>query len=128
MPALIAIIAGSLLAVMGFEYGDAWPRSLGPVLGWIGTSMTLVAGWWQYRASAPFELHFDEQAWSPSREGGFEIVVPPKQHRRRKALTLSVFRRNERGFETVGCGEHVSRDSTVTVCANIRFDGKLVIN
>ena len=55
MIALVIIIVGTLVAAAAFGNGANLPCHLGPVLGWIGTVMTLVAATMQYKSSLPFE-------------------------------------------------------------------------
>jgi hypothetical protein len=132
MRAFVAIVIGTLLSLLGFEYGESWTASLGGTrlgafVGWIGIALTLTAAWWQYREGLAFELLFEESDWQLRAQGEYQISVPAAQHRRRSGIALDVFLRNAHGYETVVCDKHVGSDQRVTIAAAMPFAGKVVI-
>ena len=126
MVTLILIILGLLLSVLGFEYGDSWPCSFGPLTGWLGTLISALSAVRQYRESTPHQFIFTEATWRPV-GSDFQLEVPTKRHSKGTAATTVIYRATPSGFEEIICGLSVTSSGNVLVSANLRFSGKAVI-
>ncbi len=134
---LILILAGLVLAVVGFELGGDWPYQAGRILGVGGTGVSAVAAIRQYRESRPFVYKFSESDWEalppkppPEDLQGpeFRLEVPQSKHKKGTNPVTEVFMTTENGFEPVGCGEEVTSAGDVLVFVTHQgISGKLVI-
>jgi hypothetical protein len=79
---LAFIIAGLVLAAVGFEIGVAWPVHAGQLLGWLGIGISAVAAIRQYREQRSFEYDFSESTWKPTGNEYDEYVleIPRSEH------------------------------------------------
>ena len=123
------IVAGLILAAVGFEIGDAWPYHAGSLLGWMGIVVSAVAAIRQYREQRPFEYDFYEQSWK-ALDDEFVLEIPKSLHGKGKTpAEPTVLMAREAGeYEPVYCGVSVTASGTVRIFISSKpFHGRLVI-
>jgi hypothetical protein len=114
---LVFIIAGLVLAAVGFELGTAWPYHLGQLLGWIGIVISAVAAIRQYFEQRPFTYYFSEQSWKPSGDDQMVLEIPKSKHRkgRTPSGTTVYLPTDSGGYEEIECGVDVTSSGTVRI-------------
>jgi hypothetical protein len=126
---LILILAGLIIAALGFEIGTAWPWHAGQLLGWTGIVISALAAIRQYFEQRSFTYDFSEQSWKPS---GDELVleIPKTEHRKgRTPADPTVYQANDSGgYVPVECGVDVTSSGSVRIWIRGKpFSGRVVI-
>jgi hypothetical protein len=125
---LVFILAGLVLAAVGFEIGATWPWHAGQLLGWLGIGISAVAAIRQYFDQQPFVYDFSETSWKPLGDE-FVLEIPKSEHNkgRTPAGTTAYVPTNSGGYEVIKYGVDVTSSGTVRITGGKPLPGRVVI-
>jgi hypothetical protein len=126
---LAFIIAGLVLAAVGFEIGGAWPYHAGQLLGWLGIGISAVAAIRQAREQRSFEYDFSESDWKPLEGNQFVLEIPKSEHKKgRTPASTTVYQPTDSGgYQKVTGGVYATPSGTVCITVTKPFSGRVVI-
>jgi len=120
----LAVLVGAVASGASTTIG--WVR----VMYALAALLSLLALFYQWRASKPFVLNFDHSTWVPDNAGSKSIIILARQHRKGRNATGRLEEMDPNGDWQTVMGDATTRnngDVVASVNVNAQLAGRIVV-